>query len=246
MADMIAQRVAGNLVYIDKSKHLRRLIDAIGPDVVKYLNDFTGGPGIDAAFDNEWTVTRVEAGAGESTATLTDALGGVLLITTDSNENDGIGMQVLGESFNLAATGIVGLYFGARIKVSDATQSDFFIGLCDTDTDILGGADDSIGFRKVDGSTAVSFLTEKATTETTASAYTCDTSWHVVEFYYDGLAGTLEFFVDAVSGGFVAVTNLPDEEQRISIEFLAGSAGAKTMSVDWIRCIQIVPRVDSA
>ena len=242
MANVIGRRINGNLVYLEQigsDRKPKRLHDAIGPDVFKYLNDFVGGPGIDTAFDDDWTVTRVEAGAGESTVTLADESGGALLITTDAAENDGVNMQLLGESFNLAGSGIKALYFGARFKVSDATQSDFFVGLCDTDTDILGGADDSIGFRKVDGSTAVSFLTEKATTETTASAYTCDTAYHIVEFYYDGVGATLEAFVDGTSLGLIATTNLPDEEQRVSIHFLTGEAVAKTMTVDWVRCIQI-------
>lgn len=239
MANVIGQRLAGNLVYIDEAAHLRRIIDAIGPDVIKYDNDFVRGPGVDAGFDNEWTVTRVEGGAGESTAALTDVAGGALLLTTDAAENDGLNMQAIGEAFAPSATGIVALYFGARFKTDEATQSDFFIGLCDTDTDILGGADDSIGFRKVDGSTTVSFVTEKGTTETTATAFTCNTAWHIVEFFYDGLAGTLEVFVDGASLGFVATTNLPDEELRVSLHFLAGSVGAKTMTVDWIRAIQI-------
>lgn len=240
MADVIGTRIAGNLVYVDKAAHLKRIIDGIGPDVIKYLNDFIGGPGVDASFDDAWTVTRTEGGAGESTAAQTDLSGGALLITTDAAENDGINMQLIGESFNLAGTGIRAFYYGARFKISDATESDFFLGLCDTDTDILGGADDSIGFRKVDGSTAVSFVTEKGTTETTASAFTAvaDT-FYTVEFYYDADAGTLEVFVDGTSIGFVAVTNLPDEEQRVSIHFLAGAAAAKTMTVDWIRVIQI-------
>lgn len=239
MADVRDQRIAGNRVLIDFGAHRKRLIDAFGPDVFKYENDFMRGPGVDTAFDNDWTVTRVEGGAGESTATLTDVAGGALLITTDAAENDGINMQAIGESFNLAGTGIRALYFGARFKISDATQSDFFIGLCDTDTDILGGADDSIGFRKADGSTAVSFVTEKAGTETTAAAYTADTGYHIVEFYYDADNSYLEAFVDGVSLGSVAVTNLPDEEQRVSIHFLAGEAVAKTMTVDWVRVIQI-------
>lgn len=243
MANVIGERLAGNLIYIDKAAHRRRWIDAIGPDVIKYLNDFMRGPGVDAAFDNEWTVTRVEAGAGESTAVLTDACGGVLLLTTDANEDDGINLQALGESFHLGATGIRALYFGARFKLSEATQSDFFIGLCDTDTDILGGADDSIGFRKADGSTAVSFVVEKGTTETTAAAFTADTDWHIVEFFYDADKGTLEAFVDGVSIGSIATTNLPDEEQRVSIHFLAGATTAKTMSIDWINVIQIGGRV---
>jgi hypothetical protein len=154
-------------------------------------------------------------------------------------------MQALGECFNLAGAGIRALYFGARFKISDATQSDFFIGLCDTDTDILGGADDSIGFRKVDGSTAVSFVTEKGTSETTLAAFTADTAYHVVEFYYDAIGLSLEVFVDGVSLGTVALTNLPDEEQRVSIHFLAGEAVAKTMTVDWVNVIQIGGRAAS-
>lgn len=236
MADVIGKRIAGNLAYVDRSAHLKRVIDAIGPDVFKYLNDFMKGPGVDAtALGGDWTVTLVNA----STAVLTDAAGGVLLVTTDTAENDGVNAQALGENFHLGAAGIRALYFGARFKISDATQSDFFIGLCDTDTDILGGADDSIGFRKADGSTAVSFVTEKATTETTLAAFTADTAWHIVEFYYDAEAGSLEVFVDGASLGFVAVTNLPDEEQRVSFQFLAGAAAAKTLSIDWINVIQI-------
>lgn len=236
MADVIGQRLAGNLVYIDKAAHLKRVVDAIGPDVFKFLNDFMHGQGLSAtALGDEATVTAT----GTSPVVFTDAAGGVLLITTGGTENDGVNIQWLGENFHLGATGIRALYFGARLKISEATQADFFIGLCDTDTDILGGADDSIGFRKSDGSTAVSFVTEKGTTETTLAALTADTDYHILEFFYDADAGTLEVFVDGVSKGFVATTNLPDEAQRVSVAFLTGDTAAETMEIDWINVIQI-------
>lgn len=236
MADVIGKRIAGNLVYVDKAAHLKRVIDAIGPDVFKFFQDFVRGQGLSATIlGDEATVTAT----GTSPVVYTDAAGGVLLITTGASENDGVNIQWLGEAFHLASPGIRALYFGARFKISDATESDFFIGLCDTDTDILGGADDSIGFRKADASTAVSFVTEKGGTETTLAAFTATTGWVTVEFFYDAGAGTLEVFVDGVSQGFVAVTNLPDEEQRVSLAFLTGADAAKTMQVDWIRCIQI-------
>ena len=101
MTNVVGERYKGNLVYTDRATHLKRWIDAIGPDVVKAIDDFTRGPGIDAAFDNEWTVTRVEAGAGESTITRIDGSGGYARITTDANENDGINAQLIGESFKL-------------------------------------------------------------------------------------------------------------------------------------------------
>lgn len=236
MADVIGQRIAGNLVYIDNGVHRRRVIDAIGPDVFKFLNDFMLGQGLSAtALGDQATVTAT----GTSPVVFTDSAGGALLITTGGTEDDGVNIQWLGENFHLGATGIRALYFGARFKISDATETDFFIGLCDTDTDILGAADDSIGFRKADGTTAVSFVTEKGGTETTAAAFTADTSWHIVEFYYDADAGSLEAFVDGVSLGTIAVTNLPDEEQRVSVAFFTGETGANTMQIDWINVIQI-------
>jgi hypothetical protein len=236
VADVIGHRIAGNLVYLDKGAHLKRVVEAIGPDVFKFQHDFMRGQGLSATIlGDEATVTAT----GTSPVVYTDAAGGVLLLTTGGTENDGLNIQWLGENFHLGATGIRALYFGCRFKISDATQSDFFIGLCDTDTDILTSADDSIGFRKADGSTAVSFVTEKGGTETTAAALTADTAWHIVEFYYDADSTTLEPFVDGVSLGNVAVTNLPDEEQRVSVAFLTGEAAAKTMSIDWINVFQV-------
>jgi hypothetical protein len=233
--DLHSRYEQGNLLFWDT--HQKRLIDAIGPDITKYLNEFTDGPGTDATFDDDWTVTRVEAGAGESTAIRIDGVGGVLQITTDAAENDGINMQAIGEAFKLASGNIV--YCGVRLKASATTQNDFFIGLAITDTDILGGVTDRIGFEKLDGVTAVTAMLEKDTTETLSGTLaTLDTSYHTYEFYYDGT--NVEFFIDGASKYVPAVTNLPnDEELRVSIHALAGEAVAKTFDVDFARCIQV-------
>lgn len=234
-ADVKGKTVQGNLVYLET--HEKRVLEAIGPDVTKLINDFTDGPAIDTAFDNDWTVTRVEAGAGESTLTRSDGVGGVLLITTDAAENDGANVQVIGESFKLASGNIV--YFGARLKASATTQNDFFIGLAITDTDILGGVTDRIGFEKLDAATAVKFMLEKDSTETLSGTLsTLDTNYHTYEFYFDGT--NVEAFIDGVSVATPAVTNLPnDEELRVSIHALAGEAVAKTFEIDWVRAVQI-------
>jgi hypothetical protein len=237
--DVKGKTVQGNLVYTDT--HDKRILDAIGPDVTRYLNEFTNGPGTDATFDDDWTVTRVEAGAGESTIARTDGVGGVALITTDAAENDGINMQAIGEAFKLASGNVV--YCGFRIKASATTQNDFFVGLAITDTDILGGVTDRIGFEKLDGVTDVKAMLEKDSTETlTASLATLDTSYHTYEFYFDGT--NVEFFIDGVSKATPAVTNLPnDEELRVSIHALAGEAVAKTFDVDFAKCLQIGGRL---
>lgn len=217
--------------------HRKRIVDAIGSDVLKYIDDFVVSGGADANWD-AWTVTRDEAGAGESTIAAGDTGNGTMLLTTDAADNDGLNCQLLGESFKLE-TGKP-LYFGARVQsISDATQSDLFIGLAITDTDILGGVTDSIGFQKVDGSTDLTFVVNKDSTATTVSGLKtlANATAYVLEFYWDGAA--LEVFVDGVSVAAPSIANLPnDEELRVSVHFLAGEAVAKTCAIDWIRCIK--------
>ncbi len=219
------------------SGHRKRILDAIGPDVVKYVDDFVAGGGADTAW-NAWTVTRVEAGAGESTITSGDDGNGQMVLTTDQNENDGLNVQLLGESYKLM-TGKP-LYYGVKVTLSEATQSDLFVGLAITDTDILGGVTDSIGFRKVDGSTDLTFVVEKDSAETVVAGLKTlvDATEYFLEFYWDG-AG-LEVFVDGVSVATPAVTNLPDDEPlRVSKHFLAGAANAGiTAKFDKVACIQ--------
>jgi hypothetical protein len=235
MANTHSKWVQGNLVYYDT--YLHRWIDAIGYGVCKVLENFQyTGMATDAP--SAWTTTLVEGGGGESTVALTGgAEGGTLLITTDAAENDGVNMQVQGEAFKFASG--KPLYFGIKFQASEATQSDFLVGLAITTTDALGGVTDGVYFRKVDGSTTCSAVIEKNTTETTGTAMTfAATTDYVLEIFWDGAAA--DFFVDGVALTRLAQTNIPDDEFLSPvIHFLAGSANARTMTVDWVRCIQI-------
>lgn len=240
MAFVRQKYIKGNLVYYSDAL-LIRYYDAIGPDVVKYIDDFTGGPGVDAGFDNDWTVTRVEGGAGESTITRVDGIGGFARITTDAAENDGINAQLIGEAFELTSS--QHLYFGAfGCTISDVTESDFFLGLAITDTEILGGVTDRIGFQKLDGSTDLKAMVEKDSTETlTASLATLvNATAFDLEFYWNGDTSVLQFYVNGVLAATPAITNLPnDEALRLSWQFITGTTAAKTMDIDAIRLIQI-------
>lgn len=236
MANTHSKWVHGNLVYFDTYMH--RWIDAIGHGVCKVVENFQYTPIANADAVSQWTTTLVEGGAGESTVALTaGAEGGALLITTDAAENDGVNMQVKGEAFKLAAN--KPLYFGISLSVSEATQSDFLVGLAITTTDALGGVSDGVYFRKVDGSTTCSAVIEKNTTETTETALTVAASTtYVLEIVWDGTA--VDFFVDGVELTRLAQTNIPDDEFLSPvIHYLAGAVGAKTMTVNWVRCIQI-------
>jgi len=229
--------VNGNLVFVDASNK-QRWLDAIGPGVCKFLEDFVGTPFAGADSPAGWTITLVEAGAGDTTVALVSSwTGGAVVITTDANENDGANLQLLGEAFKLVSG--KPLYFGTKFQASEATQSDFFIGLAITDTDILGGVTDSIGFKKVDGATAIQFELNKNSTATAANVGVLAAATSItLEFYFDGT--NVDCYVDGVLQTRLAMTNLPDDEDLTpSIQFLSGSAGAKSMTIDWIKCIQI-------
>ncbi len=98
-----------------------------------YVNDFftyTAG---------DWTITTTEAGSGAATEALTSVAGGALLVTNDDADNDADFFNLKGESFAYSST--KNMFFKARFKVSDATQSDIVMGLQITDTTPLAVSD---------------------------------------------------------------------------------------------------------
>jgi len=236
MANIHARRIRGNLAYYDT--HLKRLVDAVGPDVQKYellphvLNATATDP-------SGWTTTVVEVGAGTTEFDVNNAAGRVGTITTAANENDGGSYQLLGESFELTADQDV--YAGVCLQINDADQTDLLFGLCITDTALLGGMTDGVYIESLDASASISVVTEKNSTETqTDSVGTItDATDITLELYYSGADSNVEFFVDGSSVG-THTTNIPnDEALRLSIEFLTGEAVANTCNVQWLRAIQI-------
>jgi hypothetical protein len=177
-----------------------------------------------------WTVTETQAGA---TQALTDGDGGLLLITNTAADDDLVALQKVGESYRFASG--KELFFEARLKVSDATQSDVVIGLQITDVTPLN-VTDGVFFIKADGSTSVSLLVEKDNTATTTSsvATMANNTFISLGFYYDG-ASSIKYFVDGVVKGTSVTTNLPDDEDMtVSIALQNGEAVAKTMTVDYV------------
>ena len=146
-------------------------------------------------------------------------------------------MQVTKEAFKLASG--KPCYFGAKFMISDATESDFIVGLCITDTTLLGGLTDGVYFRKVDGATDVKFVIEKDSAETESAALltAVKDTYMTLEFFFDGT--NIDAYVNGVLQTRLAMTNLPDDEEITPSILLTGAAAAKTMTVDWIRAIQI-------
>lgn len=224
MADTINTRFPFGVTNVSESNSLADLGMPSPTKFHTYMEDF------DYYVAGDWTVTETDSGA---TQALTDGDGGLLLVTNTAADNDLVGLQKKGESFRFASG--KKLFFEARFKVSDATQSDLAIGLQITDTTPLD-ITDGVFFLKADGSTSVSFLVEKNNTNTTTSAVAtmANDTFITLGFNYDG-GSVMQYCVNGVVAGTSAVTNLPDDEDlAISFALQNGEAAAKTMTVDYI------------
>jgi hypothetical protein len=215
-----------------------RLVDAVGPDVVKWelqAQDAQANAGTGTQ-PRGYTTTLVEAGGGESDIEASDEAGFKWEIITDAADNDGVSAQLNGEAFRPTGREI---YFGIALQADEITQDDFLVGLCITDTALLGGMTDGIYFRKVDAAATIAAVTEKNSTETEdadVGSLVANTTI-ILEFYFDGT--TVYFFVNGVQQA-TSITNIPDDEALTpSIEFLTGEAVAHRMKIAWARAISI-------
>lgn len=232
MADVKSKYVNGNIVYYDTYES--RWVDAIGGQVRKWVLDF---------FKGAETADRTITATGTSPVTNPVTAGDRLLITTENVDFAGDNIQWLGTPFQLESG--KPLYWGARISISDATQTDFLVGLASTDTTLTAASsthavavtDNGIYFSKIDGGTTIYATVEKATAESSTVAGTMDTSKHWYEMVYDGT--TISTYFDGALVSLVAAASVPTVVMCPSINFRAGEAGIKTCLVEKFVVIQL-------
>lgn len=201
----------------------------------EYFNDF------DTYVSGDWTRTAIGTG---TSALLADEPFGALANVNSAADNDGIQMQLTTENFTIS-TGKKA-WFKARFKISDATESDFILGLCVLDSTLLGSVDgdgftDGIYFSKEDGDTQLDFGCQKDTTTgqlRTTNIATVGTSYMTVGFEWDGVR-YIKYFVDDVQKGTLDLTAtssayMPDTPLTVSFGHLNGAAAAKTMTIDYV------------
>jgi len=199
-----------------------------------YYNDFIKPTDYSTS---DWTITTVEAGGGSATEAIQNADHGILLLTNDAADNDADSLQLSKETFKFVPG--KKLFFKTRLKVSDATQSDWLIGIVITDTTPLVNTD-GVYFQKDDGDANIDFHVNKNSTSTDATGIHTNVDDTYVELgfaYLPKKDGTYEvvYFVDGSRKGALASTNLPDDEElTVTINITNGEAVAKTMSIDYI------------
>jgi len=198
----------------------------------RYFNDFYDYTAAD------WTITTTETGGGSATEALSDAAGGVLLITNDDADNESDEFQKDGEAFQL----VVGkpLWFEARMRVSEATEVDFLVGLCITDTTLIDGLSDGVYFLKDDGDTAIDYHCEKDSGDSTGNTgVNLSTAYRKYGIHFNG-AGQVDYWLDGVRVASVTGANVPDDELlSISFAIQNGDGNARNLSVDYIKCFQV-------
>lgn len=215
MADVKSKYVNGNLVFYDTYEH--RWVDAIGPQVRKWELAIASSA---ATADKTITAT--------GTSPITDAItaGDRMLITSGGTDFDGDNVQWLGSPFFLASG--KPCYWGARLAISDATQSDMVVGLAIVDTTITAASSahamalqDGIVFSKIDAVTSIYAKSLVGGVDSSTAAGTMDTSKHWYEMNYDGT--TLSTYFDGSLISQVAAASITTAALRPSINFRNGA-----------------------
>ena len=253
--------INGALAFWDT--HQCRIIDAIGGNVVKYVNHFVSMP-LDDATRNPAEWSWVSDTATDAITLPISVTGGVVQLATGAGDENETYLQLGGAACvtnapfviagALGAANTYPLYFGARVKALEHTEEGVFIGLAEEGaaagnflTDVTGIiADvDFVGFNILQATAnrwnATWNMGGGAGIQAiTAVAVNAD-DWHVFEFWYDG-ATTVTFFIDGVAHATTAATTaatFPYAEEMSPIMGLKTTAAfLKRMQVDWLRVFQ--------
>jgi hypothetical protein len=206
------------------------------PDFHVFFDDF------DRYAAGDWKITTVEAGGSSASEAVSDADGGVLVITNDAGADDYDAFQLSDDGGTTASEGFTftegkRMYIGARFKLSAAASSNLVIGLHDIDTDPVGNTiSDGIFFRK-DEDANLDFRVVGSSTATNVAALKtlANDTWYVVEAYYDGATdGKFILYVDGVVVGSAVIDNAPSTELAVSFAIENGAAASEVLSLDWI------------
>jgi len=230
-----------------------------GPDFFDFWEDWADeytGQTTSAAAGNRWIHTLLSSGTFAQT---TDEKFGVAVLSgAATTDNSGAQIQADMETCSLVTSKTT--RFIVRLKLSDATQDEFFAGLAITDTTLLDGTGtlaaglthtDSVGFYKPDGATDVYCVVRRDSVNVVSfsvGSVAADTyAVFAFEVVMSSTAGTGQIraakdgnWVTQAGGGYSTVMPYDSEEILApSLAFNTGdNVGTKTLTVDYLGVLQ--------
>jgi hypothetical protein len=205
---------------------------------VPYMASFPGGParlqrkGREWGFLSDEELTEFIATAvNTGTAAVSDAEvgGGLVLSGAATTDDSGINLQLDSSPVKLEAGDIVRMM--AEFKLSNATESDIWVGISPIDTSVIAGVSDFVGFYKEDGSTTLKAIYQRdgGTAETiTIKTLAADTYYTVsLESTLDSAGnGRTTFYVDGVCYGKIdhTTSHLGENFNTLTVAFQSGTA----------------------
>ena len=227
----------GQLVFYD-SEYQQRWIDAIGPKVIKFTEDFAGDVALSA--EGSWVTTQVIGGVSSY-----DVKGGAIRIWSDDSAGECAQIQKL---HGFIACTACPIYFGVRWKLAppcSATHQQILMGLHAEDTTALAGPDTGIVFEIATAATGLDMVCYKTGTGVTMEALTtvATDTWYTDEFYWDG-ANAIDLYHDGAYIGTASAGSISNTSAMcITLgRYTVGAAAtaAAGLAVDWVRAIQLL------
>lgn len=223
LIDNLVTRLGDGITNVNVSDIFASMIQ---PDPTKfhtYFDDFN------VYRSGEYVET--ETGAAGTVAAL-DGNGGLLLLTTDALDDDLEFVQSVQEPFAFATGSRA--FFRAVFQVSEATQSDFFMGLQVRDTTPLA-VTDGVFFMSDDGDALLDFHSFNTTNVSATGVATVTAAEDLeVAFFWDGIDRIWYGVNGTVLGSITPAGSLPDTDLTVSFGYQNGVAGAETMTVDYV------------
>lgn len=194
------------------------------------------------ATNGDWVLTQATTG----TAAISTAAPGVLELDSNSTTaTQGAQIQRVKSAFVPAANKSIWAEFQFKI-VDTFDKAEIFVGLSEIDTTLIASSANSsanhIGWQCVTDDGVLLFTSEKASTGTTAAAATiAEDTWIKLGLFYDGVADTLQQYVNGVATGpAIATANIPKVALYPSFVCQSGGTNDPIMHIRPFRVIQLI------
>lgn len=183
---------------------------------------------------SSWTQTTV----GTGTVACNGTLGGVLELTNSAADDDSLNLQRVCTPFRVINDKPI--WFEAGLKVSDSTQSEWVVGLCATQTDLLDGVEDGVYFKSADGSNAITAATSAGSTETTLATGQTAAANEDLILGFRFFSGGIQYYINGNLIGDIELSDtvvLTTEPLTVSFAIRNGEAVAKKMTLNYYQTV---------